>query len=282
MSRNHTHYYYTFGAATSRRVVETSSNISCQSTKDFDHIGAGKNFCIFVTKPGMTYAASKPSTYPIPRIVKVNMQLTNAVVIDKKELDVIFDFELGISSAEPHAKRRKENEVSKNEVTCATLKDMLSSKGISVNQGALDESPSLYSPFHRSKTDLYMYHEHFYKRQVINSMVASTDEEEDEDDMEMHTMAGVCEMKNTKKNINQLIANMTHFGVQITVKALKEGEIIDCCIIYGLGVHYSDKSARFLKMVMDFNNCNTTVEDFGLFELADAFNDVISKILAED
>lgn len=199
------------------------------------------------------------------------MQLTNAVVIDKKELDVIFDFELGISSAEPHAKRRKENEVSKNE-----------SKRISVNQGALDESPSLYSPFHRSKTDLYMYHEHFYKRQVINSMVASTDEEEDEDDMEMHTMAGVCEMKNTKKNINQLIANMTHFGVQITVKALKEGEIIDCCIIYGLGVHYSDKSARFLKMVMDFNNCNTTVEDFGLFELAGAFNDVISKILAED
>ena len=35
------------------------------------------------------------------------------------------------------------------------------------------------------------------------------------------------EMKNKKNGINQLIASMVHFGIQITVKALKEGEIVD-------------------------------------------------------
>ena len=284
MSRNHTHYYYTFGAATSRRVTETCSSVSCQSTKEFDHIGAGKNYCIFATKPDITYAASKPSMYPIPTIIKVDgVQLTSEVVINKQELSVTFDFEIGISSEEPQVKRRRvqlENEVSKNEITYAILKEMLISKRILVNQGSLDETPSLYSPFYRSKADLYMYHEHFYKKQVINSAIANGAPltEDCEDDVEMHTTASVCEMKSVKKTINQLIANMIHFGVQITVKALKEGEIIDCCVVYGLGVRYNDKAARFLKVTMDFNSCNTTVEDFGSFELVDAFNDVISKI----
>ena len=95
---------------------------------------------------------------------------------------MIFDFEVGISCEEPQAKRRKvqlEKEESKNEVTYATLKEMLISKGIFVNQGALDESPSLYSPLHRSKTDLYMYDEHFYKKKVIKSVLANTEDPSD-------------------------------------------------------------------------------------------------------
>lgn len=295
MSRSHTHYYYTFGAATSRRITDTSNSVSCQSTSESDHIGAGKNFCIFVTKPSLTYAASKPSSYPIPPVTKVNGQLTSDEVIDKDELKVILDFKVDIetTSEEPSAKRRKlklKNEVSKNEVTITTLKQMLLSKKILVDTGLLDETPSLYSPFYRSQTDLFMYHEQYYKQKVIKSVVASGSEDSTEDGMEgedettsFYTTASVCEMKNMKKKgINQLIANMIHFGVQITVKALKEGEIIDRCIVYGLGIRYDNKTARFLMMTMDFVQCKTTVEDFGSFGLVDVFNDVVSKIVAKD
>ena len=45
-------------------------------------------------------------------------------------------------------------------------------------------------------------------------------------------------------------------------------------MVYGLGIN---KMARFLKMTMDFTQCKTTVEDFGLFPLVDVFNDVIGK-----
>ena len=90
-------------------------------------------------------------------------------------------------------------------------------------------------------------------------------------------------MKNSKKKgVNQLIAYMVHFGVQLTIRALKEGEIVDYCVVYGLGIQYSNKTARFLKMTMDFTQCKTTVEDFGLFALVDVFNDVVSKIIAKD
>ena len=157
MSRNHMHYYYTFGAATTRRVAEASNSISCQSTKDFEHIARGKGFCIFVTEPSLTYAASKPSTYPIPTITPVpDRHLTSKEVIDKKELMVILDFEVDIDTTLDEsraAKRRKltlKHEVSKNEVTSAKLKEMLMSKKVLVDTDTLDEAPSLYSPFCRS------------------------------------------------------------------------------------------------------------------------------------
>ena len=86
------------------------------------------------------------------------------------------------------------------------------------------------------------------------------------------TVAGVCEMKNSKKSVNQLIANMVHFGSQITVKALKEGEVINHCITYGLGINYKEKEAIFMKLVMDLDTPKTTVENYGVFPLAVVFN----------
>ena len=92
------------------RVAEASDSVSCQGTKEWDHIAGAKSFCVFATKPSLTYMASKPSTYPIPPITPVpNNQLTSKEVIDKEELKVILDFEVDINttSKEPHAKRRK-------------------------------------------------------------------------------------------------------------------------------------------------------------------------------
>ena len=45
--------------------------------------------------------------YPLLYVPVNDAQLTNKAVIDKKELKVIFDFEIGISCQEPQAKRRK-------------------------------------------------------------------------------------------------------------------------------------------------------------------------------
>ena len=40
-------------------------------------------------------------------------------------------------------------------------------------------------------------------------------------------LAGVCEMKNSKTANKQLFANMIRVAAQVTVKALKEGDIVD-------------------------------------------------------
>ena len=67
--------------------------------------------------------------------------------------------------------------MSKNEVTCSALQDMLAKKDIKVNIGSLEESPSHYSPFHRSKTDLSMFHKTFFKQNVITSAVTTSSED---------------------------------------------------------------------------------------------------------
>ena len=57
----------------------------------------------------------------------------------------------------------------------------------------------------------------------------------------MISTSTVWEMKNNEKAVKQLFANMLCFGYQPTVKALKEGAIIDMIIVYGLAVSYQKK-----------------------------------------
>ena len=99
------------------------------------------------------------------------MQLTEKRVINFDELTAMFDFTIGIDTTESHTKKIKlqlHHEVSKNEVTCSALQDMLLPEEIEVNMGSLEGLPSHYSPFYRSKIDLFMYHnEHFTLLQVL-------------------------------------------------------------------------------------------------------------------
>ena len=44
---------------------------------------------------------------------------------------------------------------------------------------------------------------------------------------------------------------MVHFGVQFTVKVLQEGVVIDCCVMYDLGINYINKKA-IMKLIMNF------------------------------
>ena len=126
-----------------------------------------------LTRPSMKYAASKPSTYPIPTVkeVKIDEAIHNSPKIIKEEdIEAILDFNLRIEGGvfnEPHPKRMKvqlRGETAKNEVTCATLQELLSEHDIVVDMGQLDETPSAHSPFHRSQTDLFMYHKEFFKQ----------------------------------------------------------------------------------------------------------------------
>ena len=92
-----------------------------------------------------------------------------------------------------------------------------------------------------------MYHREFYKRKMITSMVASGFGADEDDDEDVCTVAGVCEMKNTKRAVHQLIGNIIHFGMQITVKALQEGSVVDVCTVYGLAINYEEKNTRLIK-----------------------------------
>lgn len=69
----------------------------------------------------------------------------------------------------------------------------------------------------------------------------------------------------------QLFANIIHFAAQFMVKALK---VVDQAIVYGLSIHYSHKSANIFKMVINFPQAKTILNNFGVFPLTKALNDV--------
>ena len=143
--------------------------------------------------------------------------------------------------------------VSKNELACNTLKELLKSKDMIVDTGLLDETPPMYSPFCRSKTDLFMYHKKYYKRGVVTSATCMAELDEGEDDSGItETVSGVCEMKNSQKSSKQLHANMLHFAAQLIVQTLKEGNIIDKAVVYGLSIRYDKKCAELYRMTVDF------------------------------
>ena len=87
-------------------------------------------------------------------------------------------------------------ETAKNEVTCATLQELLSEHDIIVDMGQLDETPSAHSPFHRSQTDLFMYHKEFFKQKIVTGVVATSsshgDNSQDEGDESDVEDLGIC------------------------------------------------------------------------------------------
>ena len=64
-------------------------------------------------------------------------------------------------------------------------------------------------------------------------------------------------------------------------KALKEGEVINHCITYGLGIDYKEKKAILMKLVMDLDTPKTIVENYGVFPLAVVFNEVVNKLITK-
>ena len=119
----------------------------------------------------------------------------------------------------------------------------------------------------------------FYAQKVVTSIVAS--DKDNGEDESIYTVAGVCEMKNNKRGVTQLVANMTHFGTQLTVGALREGVVVDKCVIYGLSINYKDHNARHMKMTMEFDNVKTTIQDYGVFPLIKVFNQVVDKLITK-
>lgn len=93
----------------------------------------------------------------------------------------------------------------------------------------------------------------------------------------MQSVSTVWEMKKDTKAGKQLHANMMHFGAQITVKALKEGQVIDLVKVYGLAINY-EKCGILHRLTINFSNTETFIEDFGQFSLPDAINIIIDKI----
>ena len=54
-----------------------------------------------------------------------------------------------------------------------------------------------------------------------------------------------------------------HIGSQITVKALKVGEIVDLIIVYSLAINYEKRCGWLHKLTIDFKIVNTVIETFG-------------------
>ena len=69
-----------------------------------------------------------------------------------------------------------------------------------------------------------------------------------------------------------------YVAAQLTVRALKEGEIIDQAIIYGLSIRYREECCSYFRMTVDYVRGKTVIEDFGAFSFVDALNDVVARL----
>ena len=306
----HTHYNYNFGESFSRRKVfyfNDAGVAQCRSTKDEILIGGGQDYCIFVTKQLIKYAASRPSLYQSPEVIQANEQLKapSKLFITTENLNKVFDFTVQLdlnsdfaaststSELEPRAAKRIKvqlsSEISKNELFTSTLREILDLDEVVIDSGYIDDTPPLYSPFHRSRADLYMYHRKNYCTQGRISRVAcvtSEDDHNNEGDDEdgipvTMTVGSVWEIKVSQNASKQLYANMIHIGSQMTVKALKSGEVIDLMIVYGLAVNYEKKTGNLYKLSVDFSATTTIIEKYGTYNLVDAVNIIIDLIMKQ-
>ena len=55
---------------------------------------------------------------------------------------------------------------------------------------------------------------------------------------------------------------MIHVGNQMTMKALKEGKVMDLMVVYGLAVKYEKRSGSLHKLSVDFRVPSAVIEDF--------------------
>ena len=94
----------------------------------------------------------------------------------------------------------------------------------------------------------------------------------------MMTCSGVLEMKNSERASKQLYAYMIHIGSQMTVKALKEGKVVDLMVVYGLAVNYEKRSGSLYKLNVDFKAPTAKIENFGKFSVTDAINIIVENI----
>lgn len=150
----HTHYYYSLCETFARRTVEQYDTIqheNCRSTAEMFLVGGGQDHCSFVTKQKVKYAASRTNQYQTPTVKKPDEQLVvNNTFVSKSILDSLFKFtfhmdmeEKGGASDAPSAKRMKievNSEVTKNEIFCKTLRDVVKIQELVIDTGIIDDT----------------------------------------------------------------------------------------------------------------------------------------------
>ena len=188
----HVHYHYNFGESFTRRTVKEFDKIQpkeCRSTENSILVGGGQNHCTFVLKQDVKYAASRTNLYQTPTVKRAATALVvKEQYISRDYLNTLFDFTVHMDLEDnvdtSSAKRMKielSGEPSKNELFCTMLRKIVKVKELVIDTGYIDgDTPPLYSPYHPSKTDLYMYQEHF-KRGVVACIGNDRCDDEDED-----------------------------------------------------------------------------------------------------
>ena len=111
--------------------------------------------CTFIIKQEVKYAASKMNLHTTPSVIKADKPLSffKNMVISKENMNHLFDFTVhkdmqsdNKDGGEPAAKRMRvqlSGEVSKNELLCTTLREILNVPELVVGSGILDDTPPL-------------------------------------------------------------------------------------------------------------------------------------------
>ena len=125
--------------------------------------------------------------------------------ISRDYLNTLFDFTVHMDLEDnvdtSSAKRMKielSGEPSKNKLFCTMLRKIVKVKELVIDTGYIDgDTPPLYSPYHPSKADLFMYHQEHFKRVVACIGNARCDDDDEDFKQEFLTMvcSGAWEMK---------------------------------------------------------------------------------------
>ena len=152
--------------------MESFSNIRLakyRSTEDEVLVGGGHDFCSFVVKQQVKYAASRPSLCQALRVMKCDNPLVpSKTFINEEKLNRLFMFTVYVAIEEeeeegPSAKKMKvelrtEPSNLKNKLFAISLCKLLDAKEQMIDTGNIDKTPPVYSPFNWSSSDLYMCH----------------------------------------------------------------------------------------------------------------------------
>lgn len=284
----HKHYIYHFLSQQpwrSCRDAEYHSVSSCTASDREIQLWSKKDFCIYVERQLKRSSASRNAVAPSPHVVRTPLTHSGATlnseaiskledVVNCNEFISVQTIKKRLADLEQHCNGTTINlsgeivchfiedlksdmelsfsltrEDSKTEVLKETLQK-LCKKDYTVGKGNIVERPSLFALL---KLISICTTRTFQKDSIIseeeNDEEINDDDDKDIDEAEIHVIrGGVCETKSTDYSYYQLYTVMMHFSVQMAVKALMNGVLIDETVLYGVSINYDEQKAKLYKM----------------------------------
>ena len=149
-------------------------------------------------------------------------------------------------------------EGTKNEIVHEFIKQKLGDNFIVSDQPAMKRRGRSFSPYSKSRHDVYIMHKQNYFKSELGTFTAAvvsastTVETEETQESDGDVFTSLFEFKTTTFSRDQILAEMICTLTDCSVDVLSKGKQINRATIYGLSVNYSSCKSVMYNMCMDF------------------------------